>query len=82
MLSLTPFVPAPKFAAPMVSGGKLILTGIGGTANGSYVLLSTTNLSNQIWTTNSIGTLNGAGAFSNSIPIGAAPASFYRLRVP
>ncbi len=72
-----------QFSPARVSGGNLILTGTGGVANAGYTLLTTTNLSAPIiWTTNSIGTLSSAGAFSNSIPIGAAPARFYRVRVP
>ena len=73
----------PILGAPHVSGGNLIVTGTGGTPNSAYTWLSTTNLSAPIvWTTISTGTLDNAGAFSNSIPIGAVPASFFRLRLP
>jgi hypothetical protein len=81
-LTVTPFVPAPIFGAPRVSGANLILTASGGSANGAYTLLTTTNLESPNWTTNSTGNLDGFGAFSNAIPIGSAPASFYRVRVP
>jgi hypothetical protein len=34
------------------------------------------------WTTNSISTLDGSGAFSNTIPINASqPANFFRMRI-
>jgi hypothetical protein len=69
------------FNPPTVSGGNLILTGVGGTANSGYTLLTTTNLLSP-WTTNSIGTFSGTGGFSNSIPIGTGSASFFRLRTP
>jgi hypothetical protein len=74
----------PTLGAPKVSGGNLILTGTGGTPNSPYTWLSTTNLSAPInWITNTTGTLNGAGAFTNTIPISATtPASFFRLRLP
>lgn len=74
----------PMFGAPYVSGGNLILTGTGGTPNAAYTWLTTTNLSAPInWTTNSTGTLDGTGAFSNAIPITATPpASFFRMRLP
>ena len=74
----------PTMAPPRVSGGNLILTGIGGTPAGySYTWLTTTNLSPPInWKTNTTGTLDGTGAFSNSIPIDANPASFFRFRMP
>jgi hypothetical protein len=74
---------APTLGAPRASGGDLILTGTGGTPNSGYTWLTTTNLSAPIiWTTNSTGNLNGVGAFTNSIPIGANPDRFFRLRLP
>jgi Immunoglobulin I-set domain len=74
----------PTLHTPRVSGGYLILTGTGGTPNAGYTWLQTTNLSVPItWTTNSTGTLDGSGAFSNSIPINpAVPDSYFRLRMP
>jgi len=74
----------PILNKPRNSGGNLILTGIGGTANAGYTWLSTTNLSAPInWTTNTTGTLDGAGMLSNAIPINAnTRASFFRLRMP
>ena len=76
-------VVAPTITSTRASGGNLILTGAGGTPNAAYTWLRTTNLSAPvIWTTNSTGNLDGLGAFSNSIPMGANPASFFRLRLP
>jgi len=74
----------PTIGSRMLSGGTLILTGTGGTPNSPYTWLSTTNLSAPInWMTNSTGTLDVAGAFSNSIPMSVSrPASFFRLRLP
>jgi hypothetical protein len=74
----------PTLGALKVSSGNLILTGTGGTPNSHYTWLVTTNLAAPIhWTTNSSGTLNGSGAFSNAIPINALePACFFRLRMP
>jgi len=78
-----PTVP-PVLVGLKVSGVNLIVTGTGGTPNSSYTWLSTTNLSAPIaWITNSTGTLDGTGAFSNAIPVSATtPASFFRLRLP
>jgi hypothetical protein len=76
---------APIIRAPKVSGGNLIVTGTGGTPGAGYTWLATTNLALPIasWTTNVTGTLDGAGAFSNAIPITATPPdSFFRLRLP
>jgi hypothetical protein len=80
----------PLFIAPSItsiyeSGGNLIVSGTGGyPLNSSYTWLSTTNLSPPVvWTTNSTGTLDGTGSFSNSIPINAAQrANFFLLRIP
>ena len=69
------------FNPPAISGGKLVLTATGGTANNGYTLLTTTNLLGP-WTTNSTGTFSGTGVFSNSIPVGAGPARFFLLRTP
>jgi hypothetical protein len=65
-----------------VQDGNLILTASNGEAGKGYALLTTTNLSAPIvWTTNSTGTLDAAGALSNAIPLETAPARFFRLRV-
>ena len=73
-----------KFGSTTLSNGSLIMVGTGGTANSGYTLLSTTNLSLPLsqWITNSTGTFNGSGAFSNSITIGASAKEFFLLRTP
>jgi hypothetical protein len=83
-LMAMPVLKAPTLGAPNVSDGSLVLTGTGGTPNTGYTWLSTTNLSAPInWTTNSTGTLDGTGSFSNVIPINASPsASFFKLEMP
>jgi hypothetical protein len=82
-VSVAPPTP-PKFAKSIISGGNLIVTGTGGTAYSGYTWLSTTNLAAPIiWTTNSTGTLDANGGFSNAIPVSASqPPSFFRLRIP
>jgi len=75
----------PTINRPTVSGGNLILTGTGGTPGGSYVWLTSTNLATAIasWTTNTTGTFDGSGAFSNAIPINHAELDrFFLLRAP
>jgi hypothetical protein len=75
---------APVINSATVSGGNLIIMGTGGyPANGSYTVVTTTNLSAPIiWTTNSTGILNG-GAFTNTIPLdGTTPSRFFRLLIP
>jgi hypothetical protein len=68
-----------------ISNGNLIMSGTGGTANGSYTVLNSTNAAAPLanWTTNSIGTFDGTGAFSSSIPIlQTEQGRFFRIRVP
>ncbi len=67
------------------SGGNLILTGSGGTPGGAYTWLTSTNIANPIatWTTNLQSVFDGAGAFSNAVPITTSTsAQFFRLRTP
>jgi hypothetical protein len=84
-LTATPFIPnAPTIATARATGNKLILTGVGGIPNGSYVWQAATNLSPPVnWITNSTGVLDGSGVFSNAIPINPAQSPmFFRLRTP
>jgi hypothetical protein len=73
----------PMINQPILSGGKLILTGLVGAPGSGYVLLTTTNLAPPIiWTTNTTGTLDGTGSFSNAIPVNASTgANFFKLLV-
>jgi hypothetical protein len=75
----------PTLTTPRVSGGNLILTGIGGTPGAGYTWLTTTNVASPIatWTTNTTGTLDGSGSLSNAIPVDVTqPTRFFRLRLP
>ena len=75
----------PVVNSPVISGGNLILTGSGGTAGAGYTWLSSTNLATPIasWKTNTTGTFNGSGNFSNAIPVSAStPVQFFWLRTP
>ncbi|HVM49545.1 MAG TPA: autotransporter-associated beta strand repeat-containing protein [Candidatus Acidoferrum sp.] len=79
--AVTPFTLNP----PVFSGGNLILTASGGTPGGSYTLLTSTNITTPLtaWTTNSTGSLDGSGGFSNSIPINTSErVRFFDLRMP
>lgn len=85
LLTITSLSPRiPTLGALSVSGGNLILAGVGGTPNSSYTWLVATNLSDPInWTTNSTGYLDAHGDFTNLVPITAKPpARFFRLRIP
>ncbi len=78
-------VPVAPVVNPFVySGGNLILTGTGGTANRGYGWLTSTNVAAPLsqWTTYTNGVLDSKGAFSNAIPVGASePAQFFKLKM-
>jgi fibronectin-binding autotransporter adhesin len=72
----------PTLNSPAISGGNLILTGSGGPANGSYDIITTTNLLTPLsgWTTNVSGVFSASGTFSNAIPVSTSqPMQFFRL---
>ncbi len=75
----------PVVSKPVVADGNLILTGSGGNAGAHYTWLASTNLTTPIalWITNTSGSFDGSGNFSNAVPIGTGtPAQFFRLRTP
>jgi hypothetical protein len=67
-----------------IAGGSLIIQGTG-TPNGTYSVLTSTNVAAPLstWVTNTTGNFNGAGAFSNSIPVsGTLPQQFFNIKQP
>jgi len=83
---LTIAVPTlPVVNPPVLSGGNLVLSGTGGQAGAGYTVLSTTNVALPLadWTTNSTGTFDGSGNFSNGVPVNVSqPTEFLLIRVP
>jgi hypothetical protein len=76
---------APVVNHPTVSGGNFILTGSGGVAGSGYSVLTATNLSTPaaLWTTNTTGTFDSNGNFSNAIPVSSTPpVKFFWIRTP
>ena len=73
----------PVIGSTTVSGGNLIFSGTGGVANGSYAVLTTTNLTMPLtnWTSLVTNSFDSAGAFSatNAITAGT-PQQFYRIK--
>jgi hypothetical protein len=70
---------------PVHSDGNLIMTGTGGIPGGSYTWLTSTNVAapGAEWTTNTAGTFDVSGAFSNALPVNPSEAArFFRLRTP
>jgi hypothetical protein len=73
----------PTISSSSVSSGNLILAGSGGTPSASFAWLTTTNLATPLpeWTTNTTGTFDSSGNFSNSIPVDlSVPAQFFVLK--
>jgi hypothetical protein len=67
-----------------VVGGNLVISGTGGTPNFGYTILTSTNLltPSANWSVGATGVTDGAGAFSNAIPVDTTkPATFFRLRM-
>ncbi|MGH7990311.1 MAG: hypothetical protein ACREDS_09015, partial [Limisphaerales bacterium] len=72
----------PVIGGVKVSNGSLIFSGTGGTANGTYYVLSTTNLTNALpdWTVLSTNTFDGSGTFNVTNAINSGnPQRFYFL---
>jgi autotransporter-associated beta strand protein len=74
----------PVFVVPFLSGGNLIWTGTGFTPDGTYSILTSTNVAAPLstWTTNTTGAFSGSGALSQSIPVGPGSQRFFMLKTP
>jgi len=73
----------PTITSTKASGGNLIFSGTGGTTNGTYYVLTSTNLATPLtnWTTNSTSTFDGTGAFSVTNAINpTVPKQFYIIK--
>jgi len=69
----------PSIASTKVSGGKLIFSGTGGSASGTYYVLTTTNLAGP-WMFVATNSYDASGNFNvtNTMPAGV-PQQFYRI---
>jgi hypothetical protein len=84
------FLGVPAVTAPplvishtSLSGGNLSITGSGGTANGSFSVLTNATLTVPVasWGVFTTGTFDGSGNFSISLPVSAAnPHLFYLIK--
>ena len=78
-------LPQPTFHSPTLSGNNLVLSGIGGPANGTYYVLTSTNVATPLtnWTALATNTFDGSGAFSFTNAISpTSPQQFFLLKVP
>jgi autotransporter-associated beta strand protein len=75
----------PVIGTTTIAGGKLIFSGTGGTANGTYYVLTTTNLTAPLaeWVSVQTNAYDASGAFSVTNPVNAStPQLFYRIQQP
>lgn len=79
-------IPPPRFVSVALNGsGNLVFQGTNGPPGVGYTVLSSTNLavSFALWVTNTTGSFDGTGAFSNSIPVDPTILNdFFLLCVP
>lgn len=75
----------PIIGGTTVANGKLLFSGTGGTANGTYYVLTATNLATPLmnWTPVQTNTFDATGAFSVTNALNpATPQLFYRIQQP
>lgn len=75
----------PFISSTVRSGNNLLVSGSGGTPNGSLSVLTNANIAAPVvgWGTNTTSTFDGSGNFSLSLPINAAtPRLFYLIKTP
>ena len=75
----------PVIGTTTVSNGKLVFSGTGGTANGIYYVLTTTNLAAPLaqWVPVQTNMYDASGAFSVTNTINpATPQLFYQIQQP
>jgi len=76
-------ITTPVISSVKVSGGKLILSGTGGTANGNYVVLETTNVAAPIlnWVPIATNAYDSSGNFNwTNTLIPGVHQSFFRIK--
>jgi polygalacturonase len=75
----------PSFGSINVIGGSLVISGMGGTTNGIYYVLVSTNLALPLsqWTPAATNLFDGSGRFifTNAI-VSTTPLDFYLLKIP
>jgi autotransporter-associated beta strand protein len=75
----------PQFGGIAISGTNLVIQGSGGTPNGTYYVLTSTNIALpvSIWLPTLTNTFDSSGNFQFSTPVGAPPGRrFYMLQLP
>src|SRR5204863_1101026 len=77
--------PHPVMTSASVQGGNLVISGTNGYINGTYYVLSSTNVALPLssWEPIATNSFDGAGNFTFSAPIDPAkPQRFFMMQVP
>ncbi len=85
ILSVTTASSQPLIGATRIAAGSLVFSGSGGTANGAFYVLSSTNVAAPLadWTIISTNDFDGSGNFNVTNAInGANPQAFYLIELP
>jgi autotransporter-associated beta strand protein len=85
IIVLSTTVPHPVIMSVGSTSSGIVFSGTNGIANGTYQVLSTTNLALPLssWTQESAGTFDASGNFSATNTVSAGvPQKFYRLAIP
>jgi hypothetical protein len=80
-----PSASRPIISSTVRSGNNLLVSGSGGTPNGTLSVLTNANIAAPVagWGTNTTSTFDGSGNFSLSLPINAAnPRLFFLIKTP
>jgi fibronectin-binding autotransporter adhesin len=75
----------PSIASVVASGGNLLISGGGGVTNGTYQLLTSTNVTLPVasWTVLGNGQFDGNGDFATQVAIDpGTPQRYFRVRMP
>lgn len=74
----------PQFNPITLSGNSLTISGSGGTPNGNYHVLTSTNVALPLanWTVIATNSFDGSGNFNFVETVGGVPQQFYRISVP
>jgi hypothetical protein len=77
--------PRPFISSTVRSGNNLLISGSGGTPNGSFSVVTNGNVAAPVasWGTNTTGTFDANGNFTASLPISSSnPRLFYLIQTP
>jgi hypothetical protein len=84
LVVVAPVVSRPGINSVTLSGANLIFSGTNGPDNGTFHVLSSTNVALPLsnWTSIANGTFSPTGAFSVTNAVGGNPSRFFVIQIP